>query len=409
MNIYFETYGCTSNKADTKVMEGLAKKLDNKVVDDIKEADLVVLNTCVVIGKTEQRMLKRIRELADKNLVVAGCLSETNREKVREINENIDLLSPREVGEFANLIGDETKDLSKWEAPSETNGVEAQVQISEGCVGNCSYCITKFARGSLRTFPRNQIIRKVDELVEAGAKEIQLTAQDTATYGLRGENDLVDLVGGIDELPGDFRVRVGMMNPSNVIVKTDRLLRVFDLNKVYNFLHLPIQSGSNKILRDMNRGYSVEDFREIVRRFRQKTDGILSTDVIAGFPTETKKDFEKTLSLIKSIEPEILNITRYSPRPRTKASEMKEIDSQEKKNRSKELTKIKKEIGRNRRKRFIDETREVLVTGVGKNQTMVGKDEAYNTVVIEGDAEVGEFTDVKIHDCSFAYLEGTPK
>ncbi|PTD93850.1 threonylcarbamoyladenosine tRNA methylthiotransferase [archaeon SCG-AAA382B04] len=406
MNIYFETYGCTSNKSDTRKMEALAKNSDHKIVDDIEKSDLVVINTCVVIEKTENRMLNRIKELKNLKLVVAGCLSKVNQEGVKEIDSDIKLISPQDLSEFAEVVGDKKKDLDKWEILNERDGVEGQIQISEGCKGNCSYCITKFARGNLRKFPKNSIVNEVRNLVNEGVKEIQLTAQDTSTYGLDGKDDLYSLVEEINGIEGEFRIRIGMMNPNNVVDKKDRLIKVFELDKVYNFLHLPVQSGSNKVLRDMQRGYSVRDFKEIVKVYREKNGGLLSTDVIAGFPSENENDFEKTVSLIQDIEPEILNITRYSPRPGTKAAESDEIISQEKKNRSKKLTKLKKKIGKKRRKRYLGKTREVLVLKEGKEDTMIGKDPDYNTVVIEDNVCIGDFVDVEISDFSFTYLVG---
>lgn len=407
MKIYFETYGCTSNKADTRVMEALAKKAGHEVSSSYENADMVVINTCVVIKKTEKRMLRRIKELKDKNLVVAGCLSEVNPDEAKALSEDIDFVSPRDLGKFFVIIGGDEKKIPKYEVPVESDGVFGQLQISEGCVGNCSYCVTKFARSPLRAFPKNKLVANAKKLIHNGVLELQLTAQDTATYGLDEENDLFDLVSEINAFKDDFRIRIGMMNPSNVKDKMDRLKRVFKLDKTYNFFHLPVQSGSNEVLEAMNRSYTVKDFKEIISVYKNEINGVISTDVIAGFPGETERDFRKTISLLKEVEPDIINITRYSNRPGTKASEMEEIDSKTKKERSKQLTQIKKEIGRNNREKEVGAVKEVLVLKNGKRDTMVGRDWDYNTVVIRNDeVSIGDSIEVKIKDYTFAYLIG---
>ncbi len=406
MKIYFETYGCTSNKADTRALEALAENEGHKITDNLDKADLVVLNTCIVIKKTENRMIKRIKELNDNSLVVAGCLAEIKENEIKEINKDIDVVPPNELSSFLEVIGNKEKKLPKWEIPVNKDGVLGQLQISEGCVGNCSYCITKFARGNLKTFPLNNLVEKAESLINDGVKELQLTAQDTATYGLRTKNNLYDLLKDINEIEGDFRVRIGMMNPQNVINRVSEIINVYKLEKVYNFLHLPVQSGSNSVLDKMNRNYDVSEFKEIVRKFKEEIGGVLSTDIIVGFPGETRKDFEKTVSLIKDIEPDVLNITRFSPRPGTKADDFDEVKSKIKKERSKRLTELKKVIARDQKEKEVGSIKNVLVTKDGKKDTMIGKDMDYNTVVIEDDVEIGEFVDVEIMDFSFAYLIG---
>jgi len=404
-SIYFETYGCTTNRADTDVMKGIVEEAEFELACSPDEADFVVINTCTVIDKTEKRMLRRIRELSDKNLIVAGCLASAQPEVIRNIDKSIEILPPSEVGDLLSHVGGTTC-FDKWSAPSNLDGVIGRVQIADGCLGNCSYCITKKARGELESSPVELVLQKIEELVFKGAKEIQLTAQDTAAYGKDIESDLPTLIDNIMGLEGDFRVRVGMMNPFSIKGMENEILNMYQHNRIYNFLHLPLQSGSNKILKKMGRPYTQDYYLDFAGKYKEKVGGVLSTDVIAGFPNETQQDFNETISTIKKLEPDIINITRYSPRPGTKASEKNEIKSSEKKERSKRLTKLRKKYGKQNKKPLIGSKRSVLVTKPGKKDTYIGRDKNYNPVVIKNNVSIGQEVEIEIDDYTFAYLEG---
>jgi len=217
------------------------------------------------------------------------------------------------------------------------------VVISRGCLGKCSYCITRFARGSLESFSIESVVSAVRAAVENGAEEIQLTSQDNGVYGFDIGTDLTELLGKVVEVDGDFQVRVGMMNPSGALKILPKLLEVYRSEKIKRFLHVPVQSGSDKVLKEMKRDYCVADFEKIVKEFRTNFPGIsISTDIIVGYPTETEKDFEKSVELLKRVKPEVLNITRYSPRPGTESTGLKNLDTSVAKERSRILTEIHK-------------------------------------------------------------------
>lgn len=406
MNYFFETHGCTANKADTDIMKAVVEENGGQVVQKMDDADTVVLNTCIVIGKTENRMFRRIEEILeeDKQLVVAGCLSAVGKERVRSIDPNIKILQPEEPGRIAEMF--ESEVLTKEDAPARIDGVVGRVQISEGCLGECSYCITKFARGSLTSFSEESVLKKIRKLVSEGAKEIRLTAQDTAAYGKDIDTDLPSLMSKINSLEGDFKVRVGMMNPWTAKPVFSELLEELEGEKFYNFLHLPVQSGSEKVLNKMRRHHKPEDFSEMIERGREKIDLTVSTDVIIGFPGETGEEFEKTVGLLERTKPDIINITRFSPRKGTLAYSMKKPSANDAKKRSKKITEMRDKICGKRRKKVLDEELDVLVVEKGKEGTVIGRDNKYTPVVVKEELTPGEFVKVKVVESKWSYVVG---
>ncbi|OKY78451.1 MAG: 2-methylthioadenine synthetase [Candidatus Methanohalarchaeum thermophilum] len=411
MLVYFETYGCTANRSDTDLMKGLAREKGHEIANSPEEADLVVVNTCTVIKKTQDRILSRLRDLKkiSENLVVAGCMASAQPELLDKYLSDFYKIEPRKITDFLNNSSSCEKQIkfdNKLSIPCSPSGVIGRVQISEGCLGNCSYCITKNARGDLFSFPEKDVVEKVEELVEKGAKEIQITAQDTAAYGRDIGSDLPSLIDKITDLNKDFKIRIGMMNPFNLKDIRKEVIEMFKEKKIYNFLHLPVQSGSDRVLDLMNRNYSRNFFLETVKMFKKEIGGTVSTDFIAGFPKERDKDFKKTVDLIHKIKPDIINITRFSPRPGTKADDYKEVKSAEKKERSKKLTELRKKYGKKNKERYLGSELDVLVTKEGKKDSFIGRDKNYNPVVVHDNVSIGDEVKVKISDIHFAYLEG---
>jgi|Deesub1362A_J573_1020465.scaffolds.fasta_scaffold00053_28 MiaB-like tRNA modifying enzyme len=416
--VYIETYGCTSNQADSDIMRGIIKRYF-ALSEEIEDSDVVIINSCGVVEFTERKIIKRAKELrkSGKKVILAGCLP-----RIAKNSSNIadSILTPDNIDKVATVVDltmkgknvaltDRMKiDKSDFRCLKErlkTNCI-AIVSISEGCLGECSYCATRFARGRLNSFKIDNIINEIKIAVSEGFREIQLTSQDTAAYGLDSGTNLSKLLSRISEIDGEFRVRVGMMNPNHAIEILDDLVEAFKSEKIYKFLHLPVQSGDNRILEDMKRGYTVEDFLEVVSRFRKEFDDIvLSTDVIVGYPTEGEESFIKTYELIRYVKPDIVNITRFSPRKGTPAAKLKDIPDWIKKERSRRLTKLAKDIGEINNSRHISKTYRILVTKEGKNQTYTGRTNSYRPVILEK-AVLGEFYKVKITDYTFNFLRG---
>ncbi|WP_290900231.1 tRNA (N(6)-L-threonylcarbamoyladenosine(37)-C(2))-methylthiotransferase [Ferroglobus sp.] len=418
MKVYIETYGCTMNQADSDIMRGLLSR-EYAFADSADNADVVIVNTCGVIGFTERKILRRIEEIKrmGKKVIAAGCLARIARKRLEMADALVSPDNVHRIGEVVKAVLNgkrvEIINVSKVDK-AEISGVKCRlnenaiaiVSISEGCLGNCSYCATKIARGRLRSFSIEKIVEEVKRVVEMGYREIQLTSQDTGAYGKDKGYRLPDLLEKIAEIEGDFRVRVGMMNPQHAMEILDDLIEAFKSEKIYKFLHLPVQSGDNKILMDMRRNHTVEDFEEVVRAFRKAFDDVLlSTDVIVGFPTESEESFEKTIELVKRVKPDIVNITRFSPREGTLAAKLKDIPDWIKKERSRRLTKICEEIGLENNLRFVGKKMRVLVTKRGKNETLLARADSYRPVVL-GEGRIGEFYKAKVVDAKFNYLVG---
>ena len=413
MKIYLETYGCTANKSDESVMLGVLKKNNYEIVKNIEDADVLVLLTCTVIGTTEQRMLSRLRTFKKTNkiIVVAGCMASVQADLIRSIVPKAKLLSPRCSHHIADIIQEKNvvfAEENKNFAPKYFENITAPISISEGCNLSCSYCITHLARGQLTSYPMGEIVQDVCFAIKQGCKEIQITAQDTASYGSDTGDNLGKLLLSICGIDGLFRVRVGMMNPFNVLKNLENIINAYNDQKIYKFLHLPVQSGDNDILKKMNRKYAVDDFIKIVKKFIEKHSNItLSTDVIVGFPTETDEQFQRTVELLRTVQPDIVNITRYSARPQTKAKTMKpRIPTDVVKERSKHLTELCSAISKGKNRGYIGKKYTILVTEMGKNDTFMGRAENYKPVILNEKVKIGSFSPVEIEDAASTYLIG---
>lgn len=410
MRVAIETYGCTMNQSDSDVMRALIS--EHFELSSVEEADVVVINSCGVIEYTERKIIRRIQELKSlgKKVVLAGCLSRISKNALDISDSAISPDNLEKVVEAIKLAFNggarflDWKNVDKACLPKKRlkENAIAIVSISEGCMGHCAFCATKFARGRLRSFAIEKIVEEVERAVEQGFKEIQITSQDTGCYGLdRGKLMLPDLLEKICKIDGEFRVRVGMMNPQFAKSILPELLNSYEDEKIYKFLHLPVQSGDNRVLEEMKRGHSVEEFVEVVEEFRKRFDIMLSTDIIVGYPTETEESFWKSYDLIESIRPDIVNITRFSKREGTPASKLNQIPGWIVKERSRKLTELCVKIGLENNRRYLGKEMKVLVTSYGR-KWMLGRSNEYRAVITYG--KIGEFKKVRIGECRHNYL-----
>ena len=406
MRVYIETYGCAANQGDASIMQGILVEKGHQIVSDVEQADAIILNTCTVIDTTQQRMINRIKKLMGegKTLIVAGCMASAQAEIVKKIAKDAILLPPRSVVYVDDALKgrDGFSESSKAGIPRAIK-IKLNIPIADGCLYNCSYCITKIARGNLTSYPADLLVADIKKAVKEGCKEIRLTAQDTASYGRDIGRSLPELINMVANIEGEFRVRVGMMHPLSAYNILDDLLDSFNNKKVYKFLHLPLQSASPKILRKMRRGYTFEHFMEIIEAFRKKfADITIATDVIVAFPGEEKEDFEHTLNALLEIEPDVINITRFSPRPGTDSWKMKRMPTQIAKERSRILSSIAREIAYKRNRKLIGKKVNALFLEEYKNWK-VGKTDSYKSVFSKN-ASIGDFMKVKITDASPTHL-----
>jgi len=345
--IFVEAYGCSASFADSEMISGLIINGGHTLATNSSESDLNLIVTCSVKDTTANKMMHRIKSLKTKPLIVAGCLPKAEQSNVEKFIENASLLGPNSLGKTLDVINStlmgkkqialEDSDLSKVGLPKvRLNSAVGIVEIASGCMSECTFCQTKLAKGDLTSYRLGDIVRQVQTEIKEGCREVWLTSTDNGCYGLDIGTDLPTLVNTVSEIPENFMIRVGMMNPMYMPRIKEKLIESYDNDKVFKFLHIPVQSGSNKVLNDMKRGHTSETFREIVKKVKERFENFtISTDIIVGFPSETEEDFQKTISLLDETKPDVVNLSKYSARPGTDAAGLKQLDATEVKRRSK--------------------------------------------------------------------------
>ncbi|MBU0979590.1 MAG: tRNA (N(6)-L-threonylcarbamoyladenosine(37)-C(2))-methylthiotransferase [Nanoarchaeota archaeon] len=412
--IHFLTQGCSANVADSEVMMGLLQEAGHVIVDSLDDADLIVFNTCTVKGPTENFFWRKLEILKDRLVLVAGCIPQSEQDLSRlEEHSLVGTYDIDRICEAVNetLNGDRVvflskKNRSRLNLPKcRVNPLVEIVPISHGCLGSCNYCITKRARGELHSYPVKDIVKHIRN---SDAKQIWLTSQDNGAYGLDIDTDLIELLYEIVAIPGDFKVRVGMANPEHVKMLGQDLIKAFKNEKIYKFLHLPVQSGSDSVLKAMGRKYTVDDFKNIMKSFRKAFPMInIATDIICGFPTETEEDFQSTLDLIKETKLDIINISRFWPRPGTKAAEMEQQERPEIKRRTKMVTELFHRVAAETNRRWIGWQGQIMIAENGKPGSFIGRNFAYKQVVLKDEGlSIGQVLDVRIDSAMVFDIRG---
>lgn len=418
IKIHGETYGCSASLSDYQIMVGLLENAGFRMVGNTKDSDLNLIATCVVKNPTEQRMIFRIKELTrlKKPLIVAGCMPKSEKRVIEKINPRASVIGPDSIQKIVDVVRETLKGrkvvfLKDLREPKlclpMTDKIPIHItQISTGCNLGCSYCIVKLAKGRLFSYPAGRIIENVRQATNSGVEEIWITSQDNAAYNSNGFR-LPQLLDEICKIEGDFLLRIGMMNPQHVKEILDGLIEVYKNREIFKFLHIPLQSASDRILRLMNRGYHVEDFVRIIKKFRKEIPQLtLSTDIIVGFPTESEGDFERTFRLVKKMKFDIVNISKYGARPGTPANSMKQLDSKIVNERSARLHKLVKKIQLGINKNWIGWDGKVLIDEKGTNNSYIGRNFAYKPIVLKEKIGLGKFFDVKIVDVTSNFLVG---
>ena len=420
MKVFIESYGCTFNQADGQIIAGNLQANDIEIVDSIDEADVVIVNTCYVKLPTEDKMTFRIqklqKEFPDKKIIVGGCMVEIDPEKLDKIGPDVSWIGPHQLNKSASVVnatycGDVIRETgfskeSKVCVPKVGDDSLIHIlQICEGCLGACTFCCTRFARGPLNSYPISDIVFEAQRAIENGACEIQLTAQDTAAFGRDSGEKLSDLIREVANLKGDFRVRVGMMHPKNILNDVDEIIDAMKHPKVYDFIHLPVQSGSDKVLSEMRRGHTVEQYKNIVSKFKEEIPNVtLATDIIVGYPTESDEDFDETVKLLEEIKPSLIHLSKYQHRKGAISSSLPEIPREIMKERSKFLSQIKEKITERENEELVDSIQKVLVIEKGSKGGYIAKTNSYIPVIVDN-VELGTFVDVKITEATSTYLK----
>ena len=415
--IFVEAYGCSASFADSEMISGLIQNGGHSLVDNSSDSDLNIVVTCSVKDSTANKMMHRIKSLKSKPLIVAGCLPKAEKDTVEKFSEKASLLGPNSLGKTLQVINTtldgrkqialEDSDLSKVGLPKvRLNPAVGIVEIASGCMSECTFCQTKLSKGDLSSYRLGDIVRQVQTEIKEGCKEIWLTSTDNGCYGFDIGTDLPSLVNAVVEIPENFMVRVGMMNPMYMPRIKERLIESFDNDKVFKFLHIPVQCGSNKVLHDMKRGHTEGTFREIVKKARDRFEQFtISTDIIVGFPSETEEDFQKTIALLDETKPDVVNLSKYSARPGTDAAEWKQLDATEIKRRSKVIFEQISKLSMESNKKWIGWKGKVLFDEM-TDEGIKGRNYAYKPIAVENKVSMGESHTVEITDATVKRLIG---
>ena len=405
--IFVEAYGCSASFADSEMISGLIVNGGHTLATSPSESDLNLIVTCSVKDTTASKMMYRIKSLKTSPLIVAGCLAKAEQNNVEKFVENASLLGPNSLGKTLDVINStlmgkkqialEDSDLSKVGLPKvRLNSAVGIVEIASGCMSECTFCQTKLAKGDLSSYRLGDIVRQVQTEIKEGCKEVWLTSTDNGCYGFDIGTDLPTLVNAVSEIPKDFMIRVGMMNPMYMSRIKQNLIESYDNEKVFKFLHIPVQSGSDKVLNDMKRGHTSETFREIVKKTKERFENFtISTDVIVGFPSETEEDFQKTITLLDETKPDVVNLSKYSARPGTDAAELKQIDAAEIKRRSKVIFNQINKISLKSNEKWIGWKGKVLFDE-NTEDGIKGRNYAYKPISIDEEVNIGQSHIVEI-------------
>jgi len=420
------TYGCSFNQRDSEVIiANLLRENKYNYVEDYNKADLVVVNTCSVKNLAETKAFRKLRELEilNKKVVVAGCIPQAEPSYLNTKLKDYSVIGVNDLDKI-NEVAKVTLNGKVMQVLSNVNfkhlcsrrlsrvfrlhkNIEV-IPINEGCMSKCTYCKTKFARGNLFSYPIERIKEAVEYAVFEGVKEIWITSQDVACYGFDKGTNLVELLKSILEVKGDYKIRIGMGNPQHFIKIIDELLDIIENeDRIYKFLHIPLQSGSDRILKEMRRGNTVEEYINLVNKIRKKLSNItLANDIIVAYPTETEEEFLETVNVIKKTKPSVLNVSRFWLRPGTDAEKFYSskdfIDGKESKRRSKVLLDVFNEIAFEENQKLVGWQGEVLINENGKNNSLKGRNLYYKQIIIPFD-EISKYKqefgkDLKIGD-----------
>lgn len=427
--VYVETYGCQMNVADTEIVLSVLAADGYVASDRIETADVILLNTCSIRDNAEQKIHNRLGHIAHQKKTrpgvvvgVLGCMAERLRKDLLQEGSVVDLVvGPDEYRSLPHLVSESRNGekglavkLSRVETyddivPLRTEGITAWLSVMRGCDKFCTYCVVPFTRGRERSRSLSTIVDEVVYLRDHGFREVTLLGQNVNSYRSDGE-DFADLLAACAAVDSSIRIRYTTSHPQDM---SDKLIDTMaEWENICNYIHLPFQSGSNRILELMNRTYTAEHYVERIDRIRKvMPDAALSTDVIAGFPTETDEDHQATLRLLREVQYDGAYMFKYSPRERTKAWNMGDNVPEEVKGaRLQEIIDLQNSVSLELNQKRIGCTAEVLVEGASKRDESEWKGRTReNNVVIfpHADQQIGDYVDVRIERATSATLFGS--
>jgi len=402
--------GCAANFGDgERIARILTARENAQITFELPEnlpgnaPDAIYLNVCTVKGNAGALKLlrKALETFPEVPIHITGCAPKDFREEARKITDKIAFTSLEEIAHQQKTDWQPIKTAPGTLRESPYIGI---VNIEEGCLDACAFCSTHLVKGRLRSYAPEGIVEQVKRLVDDGCTEIQLTGQDCACYGFDIGTDLATLTQSIlAHVPGDYRMRLGMGNPRHMMQYAESLFECFQDERLYKFIHIPVQSGSDSVLRAMNRRHTASDFRRLAEEFNTRFPlATLSTDLIVGFPGESEQDFEATLQLLRDTRPTVANITRFVARPGTAAARMEadaalRVPDSVKHERSAVLAAAFQEIAQQNNAAWIGHECRVTAEKAGhRSGTSIARNEAYRPVALAGDIPAGKTLQVRI-------------
>lgn len=428
-NVYIETYGCQMNVADSELVMGILQNKGYQLTSEADNANIILLNTCSVRDNAEQRIYGRLGNLKkykDQNpqtvIGILGCMAERLREDLVESKKMVDLVvGPDEYRRLPELIdtaftgekGIGVK-LSRTETyddiiPFREDGLSAWISVMRGCDKFCTFCVVPFTRGRERSRNLESVVDEIKQLSERGFREVSLLGQNVNSYNDNGR-DFADLLAAAANVDRLIRVRFTTSHPQDL---SDKLLyTIAEHPNLCNYIHLPVQSGSDRILKLMNRTYTVEHYLNIIEKARKIIPGVsFSTDIISGFPTETYEDHIMTLDVMQKVQYDGAYMFKYSPREGTKAYKMDDdVPEETKAKRLNDIIDLQQSISYEINQKMIDQDEVVLVEGQSKksDQFWAGRTDTNKVVIfpVNDEIKTGDYVKVKINRATSATLFG---
>lgn len=405
-SVFVKTYGCSHNISDSEYMAGLLADYGFTITDDIEKADACLLNSCTVKNPSQEKFINLVQKAQKqgKPVIVSGCVPQGDRNLrgleevsvlgVTQIDRVVEVVEEALKGHKVKLLA--KKDLPVLDLPKiRKNELVEIIPLSTGCLGSCTYCKTRHARGKLGSYDPGAIVERARQAVSEGVVEIWLTSEDTGAYGRDINTDLPTLLKRIvAELPDHCMLRLGMTNPPFILEHLQAMADIMNHPRVYSFLHVPVQSGSNPVLDKMNREYTVEEFNEVCDFLIKHVEHMtLATDIICGFPTETEAHHEETLHLVEKYKFPVVNISQFYPRPGTVAAKWKKVPSDQVKKRSGDVTTIFNSYSTNKHYQGTEQL--VWIIGFDDRKSsapesekqLMGHTKSYTKVVLDQTAE----------------------
>jgi len=415
-NLYVETWGCQLNYHRSEKITGLLRDHGYSPVEKISDADLIVFNTCAVREKSEEKVRGRIGQIKEERkegsiLGVGGCMAQHLGGDLFSRSSGVDFIfGTSNLGEIPELANRARQGGQVVSTPAprgfenlpvlRKSGYFAWVTIAEGCSNACSYCIVPRVRGPLRSRPPDQIIEEVHQLADNGYREVQLLGQNVNAFGKDIDDKEKNFAWLLERTASSGIPRISFTTPHPADLDEDTLRVMNDNDNILRHIHLPLQSGSNRVLRIMNRSYTREEYLDKVEKAR-KIDPLINvtTDIIVGHPGEKRKDFERTLDVINQVKFGSIYVAKFSPRPATRSAKMEDhVAEEEKKRRLERVLEKQKEGSREYDRQFIGKTVQVLVEGKAREEDkMYGKSEFGKTVEFDGtESMIGKIKSVRI-------------